>query len=102
LALNLVQHLYGKGYRRCRHIVRAAAINLGNGRYDILARCYIPNTNGSQFFIMETDYPLPPNYTIFGNVTAGQDVVSAIAKVDRSRANDMPTTPVTFTVKVLN
>ena len=61
-----------------------------------------PNTNGSQFFIMETDYPLPPNYTIFGNVTAGQDVVSAIAKVDRSRANDMPTTPVTFTVKVLN
>lgn len=61
-----------------------------------------PNTNGSQFFIMETDYPLPPNYTIFGNVTSGQDVVSAIANVDRSRVNDMPTTPVTFTVKVLS
>ena len=26
-----------------------------------------PNTNGSQFFIMHADYPLPPNYTIFGH-----------------------------------
>src|SRR3989344_959919 len=25
-----------------------------------------PNTNGSQFFIMLADYPLPNNYTIFG------------------------------------
>src|SRR3989344_6317032 len=25
-----------------------------------------PNTNGSQFFIMHDDYPLPPNYVIFG------------------------------------
>src|SRR5437868_8090101 len=38
-----------------------------------------PNTNGSQFFIMHSDYPLPPNYTIFGRVTEGQDVVNAIA-----------------------
>jgi cyclophilin family peptidyl-prolyl cis-trans isomerase len=38
-----------------------------------------PNTNGSQFFIMHNDYPLPPNYTIFGRVTEGQDVVNAIA-----------------------
>jgi cyclophilin family peptidyl-prolyl cis-trans isomerase len=38
-----------------------------------------PNTNGSQFFIMHVDYPLPPNYTIFGRVTEGQDVVNAIA-----------------------
>ncbi len=28
-----------------------------------------PNTNGSQFFIMHTDYPLPKNYTIFGQVS---------------------------------
>ena len=38
-----------------------------------------PNTNGSQFFIMHADYPLPPSYTIFGQVTEGQDVVDAIA-----------------------
>src|ERR1044072_1991818 len=38
-----------------------------------------PNTNGSQFFIMHVDYPLPPSYTKFGKVTEGQDVVDAIA-----------------------
>jgi cyclophilin family peptidyl-prolyl cis-trans isomerase len=38
-----------------------------------------PNTNGSQFFIMHADYPLPHNYTIFGRVTAGIEVVDAIA-----------------------
>jgi cyclophilin family peptidyl-prolyl cis-trans isomerase len=38
-----------------------------------------PNTNGSQFFIMlEDNLSLPPNYTIFGKVTKGQDVVSKI------------------------
>jgi len=27
-----------------------------------------PNTNGSQFFIMHADYPLPKNYVIFGTI----------------------------------
>src|SRR6266403_350903 len=48
-----------------------------------------PNTNGSQFFIMHADYPLPPNYTIFGKVTEGQEVVDAIATSERDR-NDKP------------
>ncbi len=38
-----------------------------------------PNTNGSQFFIMHADYPLPPSYTKFGRVVEGQDVVDQIA-----------------------
>jgi len=38
-----------------------------------------PDTNGSQFFIMHQDYALPHNYTIFGKVLSGQDVVDAIA-----------------------
>ncbi len=38
-----------------------------------------PNTNGSQFFIMHEDYPLPPNYVIFGKVIAGMDTVDKIA-----------------------
>ncbi len=37
-----------------------------------------PNTNGSQFFILLSDYPLPPLYTIFGNVISGHDVVDRI------------------------
>ena len=61
-----------------------------------------PNTNGSQFFIMDKDYPLPASYTIFGHVTKGQDIVNAIARVDRDSSNDMPKTKVTFTVKVSN
>lgn len=40
-----------------------------------------PNTNGSQFFIMHIDYPLPPLYTKFGQVVEGQDVIDAIAEV---------------------
>lgn len=38
-----------------------------------------PDTNGSQFFIMHNDYPLPPNYVIFGKVTKGIEVVDKIA-----------------------
>lgn len=39
-----------------------------------------PHTNGSQFFIMHQDYPLPKNYIIFGKATNGLDVVDAIAE----------------------
>ncbi|HUE81784.1 MAG TPA: peptidylprolyl isomerase, partial [Pyrinomonadaceae bacterium] len=48
-----------------------------------------PNTNGSQFFIMHVDYNLPPNYTIFGRVIEGQEVVDSIASTERDR-NDRP------------
>lgn len=41
-----------------------------------------PNTNGSQFFILKKDYPLPPNYTIFGQVLTGQNIVDQIAVGD--------------------
>lgn len=39
-----------------------------------------PNTNGSQFFIMHKDYDLPKNYTIFGKVIEGLDVVDKIVE----------------------
>jgi len=54
-----------------------------------------PNTNGSQFFIMHTDYPLPPNYTIFGKTTAGLDVVDKIATT-KTGPNDRPVEAITI------
>ena len=52
-----------------------------------------PNTNGSQFFIMHADYPLPPSYSKFGRVIEGQEVVDAIATTPRD-AGDRPKTEV--------
>ena len=41
-----------------------------------------PNTNGSQFFIVYDDSPLPPDYTVFGSVDD--------ATVARSRRSPRP------------
>ena len=43
-----------------------------------------PNTNGSQFFIMHKNGGLPKNYTIFGEVVEGIDVVDTIANLEVS------------------
>jgi cyclophilin family peptidyl-prolyl cis-trans isomerase len=57
-----------------------------------------PNTNTSQFFIMHHDYPLPPNYVIFGRVTKGMEVVDALADTPTGRSpmgeQSAPLTPV--------
>ena len=57
-----------------------------------------PNTNGSQFFIVHgKDVGLPPNYTIFGQVTDGMDAVDAIATAEvrpsRGGERSTPTSP---------
>jgi cyclophilin family peptidyl-prolyl cis-trans isomerase len=52
-----------------------------------------PNTNGSQFFIMHSDYALPPNYTKFGRVIEGQEVVDKIAE-SATDHKDKPVEPV--------
>jgi cyclophilin family peptidyl-prolyl cis-trans isomerase len=46
------------------------------------------NTNGSQFFIMHSDYPLQPNYVIFGQAVEGLDVVDKIAEAAVKPNND--------------
>ncbi len=60
-----------------------------------------PNTNGSQFFIVQApSVPwLDGRHTVFGQVTAGLDVVDAIANVPKD-GGDKPLTPVTYTVEV--
>lgn len=55
-----------------------------------------PNTNGSQFFVMHADYDLPPNYTVFGKLTSGEDTMDTIATA-KTGAQDRPVDPVTIT-----
>jgi cyclophilin family peptidyl-prolyl cis-trans isomerase len=57
-----------------------------------------PNTNGSQFFICHQDLTgkLPKNYTIFGQVTKGLDIVDKIANAPRN-SRDLPDQPVAMT-----
>jgi peptidyl-prolyl cis-trans isomerase B (cyclophilin B) len=38
-----------------------------------------PGTGGSQFFIVYRDSPLPPNYTVWGQVSRGIDIVDYVA-----------------------
>jgi cyclophilin family peptidyl-prolyl cis-trans isomerase len=70
--INAESALYRDGYRRG---IMAMA-NAG------------PNTNGSQFFIMHQDYPLPPNYVIFARVTNGMNAVDAIANTPTTMGGD--------------
>lgn len=50
-----------------------------------------PNTNGSQFFIILKDnLTLPHNYTIFGKVVKGQDIVDQIGNVKVDPKDDRP------------
>jgi cyclophilin family peptidyl-prolyl cis-trans isomerase len=58
-----------------------------------------PNTNGSQFFICHQDLSggkLPKNYTLFGVVTRGMDVVDRIVGAPRN-GRDLPDEPVAMT-----
>jgi cyclophilin family peptidyl-prolyl cis-trans isomerase len=47
-----------------------------------------PNTNTSQFFIVHQDHPMAPNYTIFGRVKQGMEVVDALAELPTQRGGD--------------
>lgn len=49
-----------------------------------------PNTNGSQFFIMHQDRPLPPNYVIFGHLVTGFETLDKIASATTSANVNMP------------
>ena len=59
-----------------------------------------PDTNGSQFFIMHVDYPLPYQYTIFGFVTEGLDVIDKIASVETGDGDKPINDVVIETIKV--
>jgi cyclophilin family peptidyl-prolyl cis-trans isomerase len=75
--VNRASPLYQGGYRRGL----VAMANKGR-----------PETAGSQFFIMHQTYPLRPDYTIFGRVTEGMDVVDKIASAQTDGQNKPVTT----------
>ena len=68
----------GPGYQFADELPKAGAYKIGS-----LAMANSgPNTNGSQFFIItgSQGVQLPPQYSLFGQVTSGMTVVSAIEK----------------------
>ena len=46
-----------------------------------------PGTNGSQFFLVYADSTLPPNYTPFGTITEGLDLLDTVAKAGSNDSN---------------
>ncbi|MBU6255751.1 MAG: peptidylprolyl isomerase [Actinomycetales bacterium] len=58
-----------------------------------------PGTNGSQFFLVFADTTLGANYTIWGTITQGLDIVKAIAKagVKGGGADGTPNQPIAIT-----
>jgi len=78
--INRTSPLYQGGYQRGM----VAMANKGR-----------PETASSQFFIMHQTYPLQPNYTIFGKVTEGMNVVDQIATAPTTpNASGEPSVPV--------
>lgn len=58
-----------------------------------MARSQMPNSAGSQFFIMHKDSPhLDGSYAAFGKVIEGMDVINAIAD-EKTDYSDRPSTP---------
>ena len=46
-----------------------------------------PDSNGSQFFLVYKDTPLPANYTPFGTITSGLSVLQAVANAGTDNSN---------------
>jgi peptidyl-prolyl cis-trans isomerase B (cyclophilin B) len=66
-----------------------------------MARAADPDSAGSQFFICVADsYFLDKQYTVFGEVTSGMDVVDKIVSQKRDK-NDNPLERMEMTVKIV-
>jgi peptidylprolyl isomerase len=75
----------GPGYRLVAELPRP-------GRYEIGSVAMAnagPNTNGSQFFVIsgQSGVGLPPQYSLFGKVVKGLDVVATMEAVATDRSD---------------
>ena len=73
----------GPGYRFADELPKPRQYEIGS----VAMANAGPNTNGSQFFIVSgpSGVGLPPQYSLFGKVIQGQDVVNAIQQGDTMR-----------------
>ena len=76
---------------RDENLPLAAANNYPRGTV-AMANSGRPSTNGGQFFLVYEDTTLPPNYTIWGQITSGMEILDFIAAggVRRGGTDGMP------------
>lgn len=75
----------GPGYKFTDELTGKETYNIGT----VAMANSGPDTNGSQFFIMTSNTPLPPSYTVFGKVITGQDIANQISSVETD-SSDRP------------
>jgi peptidyl-prolyl cis-trans isomerase B (cyclophilin B) len=66
----------GPGYRYANENTKDAKYTRGTLA---MAHSQMPDSNGSQFFIVYKDSELPPEYTVFGKITSGMEIVDKVA-----------------------
>jgi peptidylprolyl isomerase len=81
----------GPGYRFEDELPRQGQYEIGS----VAMANAGPNTNGSQFFLISgpSGAGLPPQYSLFGKIVKGLDVLDAMQRVPTDR-NDRPNTDV--------
>ena len=81
----------GPGYRFEDELPKAGQYEIGS----VAMANAGPNTNGSQFFLIsgQQGVRLPPQYSLFGKVVKGLEIVDAMQKVETDR-RDKPLTDV--------
>jgi peptidyl-prolyl cis-trans isomerase B (cyclophilin B) len=70
----------GPGYRFADENLKGATYKAGT----VAMANSGPDTNGSQFFLVYKDTSLPANYTPFGTITSGLDILQNVAKAGTS------------------
>jgi cyclophilin family peptidyl-prolyl cis-trans isomerase len=75
----------GPGYKFADELPQAGDYRVGS----VAMANAGPNTNGSQFFIVSGDsgVKLPPDYALFGQVSAGLEVIAAMQGVATDRGD---------------
>jgi peptidyl-prolyl cis-trans isomerase B (cyclophilin B) len=84
----------GPGYQFAEENLEGATYGRGTVA---MAKSQQPGTSGSQFFLVYGDSPLPPDYTPFGKITKGLEVLDEVAKGGSNPPGDgAPVEPVSI------